>query len=86
MYVEVEQEHIDKGKPEDSRACAVALAIYERTGKRVDVCDDELRYSRCGSKIRAIEPPLSVKNFVRAFDSGGKVEPFGFELDETLFS
>jgi hypothetical protein len=83
MYVEVNEEHIANGKPTDGRACAVALAIFDRTGKRVFVCDDEIRW---GTRMyHAIEPPVSVKNFVRRFDSGEKVEPFGFELDETLF-
>ena len=85
MYVEVNEEHIANGTPESSESCAVALAIFERTGKRVFVCDDEIRWYRGPRFLRAVEPPLCVKDWIKRFDAGEKVEPFGFELDETLF-
>ena len=80
MYVEINEEHIANGKPEDGDACAVAIAIFERTGKKVCVTEDEINWKRFG-----IETPLCVRDWIRAFDSGEKVEPFGFELDPSLF-
>lgn len=78
FHFEIQQKHIDAGKPDDEGACPVVLAVKE-AGHECKV-NDEIHID--GKRFRI---PQAVSNFVGDFDGGFESGPFGFDLtDEDL--
>jgi hypothetical protein len=79
MKIEVTQEDIDRGIPEDPTSCPVARAVRRAfpDAKQIGVdygevvVDDNEWIVNAGTAI-----------FIEDFDRGDKVEPFVFELDD----
>lgn len=85
FWVNVRQEHIDAGVREDSRRCAVALAIQERTGSPAGVARSHVIMGGRGtfSLTNTILLPSTAIEWIKAFDAGVKSYPFKFQL--TIF-
>lgn len=83
MRIDVTQEDIDRGTPDNCLYCPVARALNR-------VLPNEVFAVRKAEIIRALDedgetqviaPPQEVIDFVAAFDSCEPVAPFSFELD-----
>jgi hypothetical protein len=79
MLINVSQTDIKKGRKEDSKSCAIALALKRTFGSRVKV--DVQPYAVNINKTE-YSLPVSARDFVRDFDQLAKreVKPFSFEL------
>jgi hypothetical protein len=84
--ISVTAEHIARGEPDSCRFCPVALAINGAfpdagliavDGDHVALCDGP---SLSNNWIE-LDMPDPARRFIEAFDQGGHVEPFTFELD-----
>jgi len=77
MRISVTQGHIDKGKPAECRACAIALALQDAGFTNVRASYERLEMG----DGRAITP-LEVMDFMLDFDAGkkDKCRPFEFDL------
>ena len=82
--VSIEQRHIDEGKPCYASRCPAALAIKEKTGKKVGV---GLTYIEFPDPKRGIVEaalvPLNLREWITSFDrdNDGKPITFEFEID-----
>lgn len=76
MRISVTKKHIRNGEPSMPDLCPVALALGEALGETVYVVGD--LYRREDGPY--VELPKKVQNFVTAFDSGVKVQPFTFSI------
>jgi hypothetical protein len=79
MKIEVTDEHIFQGQPNNDELCPIALALTEATGVQWKV-----RYKtawKSTSDRRHRHLPASAVEFVKAFDAKESVEPFSFEID-----
>jgi len=85
VTIEVMNEHIEKGEPEDPCNCPVALALSEKTGLVCEVYPDSIRVGgNLFDKCAHFKAPASVTKFVNKFDGQiGKVKPFSFKLPLT---
>lgn len=86
MKIEVKQHHIDAGVKKN--ACPVALAINEKLEMQPGSVFVHPNIVSIGEGIHlwVVGLPLSVNTFIRQFDSGDKVEPFSFELQNDFDS
>ena len=81
MIIKVTQEHIDNGVKFNCSKCPIALAMTEKFpncavglfGYWVDATDLTMDYKLL---------PVNANKFIEMFDSGKKVEPFEFEINE----
>lgn len=86
MTINVTQDHIEAGFPDNCHNCPVALALNRATGHKWTVEREYagLMNSKTGTlmypEVRVIFP-LSVREFTRNFDQGNPVSPFSFEID-----
>lgn len=86
MIINVTQEHIDKGFRKICRACPVALAMKDATGKNFNVTPLYVR-DMTGVDIheefkgKRYKIPKCVTSFVENFDTEYPVEPFSFEFN-----
>jgi hypothetical protein len=76
MLIRVSNKHIENGIRANGRACPVALALKEATGKTIGVGYDSFFLTK---KFRY---PKSVGIFVRKYDRHEEVKPFNFVLKE----
>lgn len=77
MKIIVTQDHINQGKCSDARQCAVALAIREAIGERLD----RVRCSRVDLVDGRVDLPREAREWIFRFDTENKnVKPFEFEL------
>lgn len=76
MNIKVTQNHIDRGKPADSKCCPIALAVKETIGLPIEV--GAYDFTICGE---VFELPSLAYRFVRGFDRAWEVEPFEFNLE-----
>jgi hypothetical protein len=78
MKIEVTQEHIEKGVPEEECNCPIALAIRDAFNV------EELEVSVNATVIRVgfdhCPTPEEAEAFVCDFDDGRSVRPFTFDL------
>ncbi len=89
----VTEAHINEGIW-DCWACPVALALAEVlhcpvnvTGNRIKIFGNDFPAARCVAKdLQIISSPSNVVDFVLAYDSHEKVEPFSFELTVQVHS
>jgi hypothetical protein len=80
MLIKVTEDDIKHGERGICNTCPVARAIRRATGAKyiaVDWCAIDI-----GDKL--YDTPRSAARFIYDFDNGLKVEPFEFELGETL--
>jgi hypothetical protein len=86
--ITVLQDDIDKGKPQDSDKCAIALAATRDLADLM-VSDDHIGVGTsiviwkggvCRTRAGA-ELPITATNFISHFDNRDAVEPFKFEID-----
>lgn len=81
MRIEVIQDDIDQGCPEDTGDCPVARALLRQvpsiSGVLVDGAELVMRFpSFCVS----VPTPGIVRDFIEQFDAGEHTEPFTFEF------
>jgi hypothetical protein len=81
VRIEVTEEDIDRGKPEDRCACPVARAVRRAVGIPTSVAMDKIVVDYATPWQTEIWTPDEVSIFVELFDIGGAVEPFAFELE-----
>lgn len=83
ITVNVTQEDIDNGEPDDCSECPVALAIWRELPlfRGVRVNRDGIYLVDMDNRVYERDFPHGVLNFIGLFDEGGYVEPFSFELD-----
>lgn len=79
VKVEVTKQDIARGIKRDGYSCPVARAM-KRTLHRRKIWVG-WHYYQIGEDGAFITLPPTVTQFVKAFDSGKKVEPFTFEVD-----
>lgn len=77
MKIEVTQEDISNGIPDDCDYCPIALAA-----KRAGMESVLVYNSRIIARDEEVDAPLSIRarRFVRRFDAGLRVKPFNFEV------
>lgn len=76
MTIHVTQEHIDNGTAKSCEFCPISNAIHEATGRYVMT-----HAMRAWIACKWHDLPVSVFQFILAFDRGDRVKPFSFELD-----
>ena len=77
--INVTEDDIKNGKPKESMHCPVAIACHRAApDHNFSILHDEIEVDESGV---IAECPWSVFDFVEAFDSGRKVQPFTFELE-----
>ena len=79
IKVEVTQDNIDKGKQCHASDCPVALAMLQ-AGLQGPACDPWSLLFIYEGVAYVAETPLSVKYFIKGFDTGQPSKPFSFEL------
>lgn len=90
MKIKVTRKLINKsikklgGKYCNDEYCPIALAIKEKTHKKVSV---ENSYAYIGKRWenKEYKLPNQAKKFIRDFDKDKKVKPFSFELKPICF-
>jgi hypothetical protein len=80
VRIEVTQEHIDNGKPKLCMSCPVALALKAATGDWYAWAGP----TSVGFNKEVHRVPTSVQEFMMRYDEGELVQPFAFELGDTL--
>lgn len=88
LEIEVSQALIDMATGQTNTRCPVALSLKNVDAnriQRVKVDRNEISFALVDHDIRyTFKTPTKVRNFVDAFDTGGRVAPFRFTLDTTL--
>lgn len=79
MMIEVTENHIAFGEESSANLCPVALAIRERTRRKVRVNRHQISFG----PREHVATPRSVAQFVTRFDNGDPVKPFRFRLEAT---
>ena len=74
--IEVTQQDIFDGRPNNGFACPIAFAVRRAVGGRALVNDKEVTAAGEYAKM-----PQAASNFVIEFDCGLMVSPFSFELE-----
>lgn len=77
VKVEVTAEDIQRGKRKLCRECPVARALTRAAGKQVEVGNSHYR-DEAAQWHRPL--PEVAKHFIAAFDYGGSVAPFTFDV------
>lgn len=82
MKITVTEQHIKDGHIATCRTCPIALALNDAGFPAAQVSQDGIYLTGHEAAVR-IEPPASVRAFVKTFDHLGvmAVCPFEFELD-----
>ena len=83
MIVNIEQRHIDNGKPGNPEQCPIALWLFEQTGHHYFVGDDCV-YTRFDNPLCNL--PVVAQDFVRCFDDDVPVKPFSFTLPDSILT
>lgn len=81
MIIKVTQQHIDNGVKFDCSKCPIALAMTEKFPN----CAVGLYVYWVDATDPAVDCkllPVNTIKFIEMFDSGKKVEPFEFEVNE----
>lgn len=84
ILVEVTEDHIENGTPDDCETCMVALAIKPYLKRNQDFCIDGthlLLTTENKDNPKLIPLPVEVQFFINKFDSGKRISPFTFKLD-----
>ena len=87
LHVEVTQDDIERGIPEDGTSCPIAHAFRRAWGRKIEFAVDYASieiYALCN---HSVELPKEAKAFIDAFDNGVKGQPFAFDVtlpDEEL--
>ena len=89
MKIQVTQDHIDAGKPDNMCECPIALALKEELFKhRVSVISLSvaaetvtIEFMRDGKDVtNTAELPEEPQRFIEIFDNTDAAEPFEFDL------
>lgn len=81
MTIEVTPEDIRMGKRNMLCSCPVALAIKRATGaERVAVGGTDALWVSDNEPLK-VNLPIEARSFIFAFDEGGQVTPFTFDLE-----
>jgi len=85
--IEVSQERIAEGHPNDPYWCPIALAVRQHfpEADRVDVGSESIDVVLPTHTLTTMLPDLA-KEFVRLFDDGEQVGPFSFTAGFTVIS
>ena len=86
ITVNVTQELIDSGEPENECWCPLALGISDALGRdpieeSVEVFDKHVRIRTSNGGIVAVELPETAQNFLVDYDNEGDGSPLSFELE-----
>ena len=82
--INVTAEHIERGEPENSEHCPVALAIMDALPQAGVPCvgSSEVTFRAADDRWVDVGLPDEVSVFIETFDDGtDNVGPFTFELD-----
>jgi hypothetical protein len=77
MIIHVTRRDITAGEVGSGTGCPVSHAIRRATGASPCVVGRDYLHLGRGGRYRT---PLSVRRFIRQFDGGDPVSPFGFRL------
>lgn len=80
MKIQVTQEDIRWGIPQDSHECAIAVAL-SRNGLSATVSVDRLTVYPPGRCFVSVPTTPGIRRFVRLFDDGLNPGPIAFDLD-----
>lgn len=88
-HIKVTQDHIDRGYPEDSEACPVAMAIQEQlVWSYISVMPGAEVEGQSEDNMNQItnytgDLPDIAADFIRTFDEHGRhsVKPFEFDME-----
>lgn len=85
LKISVTQKDIDWGVRGDSGRCMVSRAIAREldTASRIETDTQTIRFSVPDARY-AYLTPLTVQNYLAAFDAGDMIEPFSFTLRNPL--
>lgn len=90
LTVNVTQSMIENGETADCEECPVAIGVYRVLADTYPEHAELIPFvTGIGTMLRtadglcayAAKTPKRVQDFIRAFDSGKRVEPFSFELE-----
>lgn len=83
LHVKVKDYHIKCGIPNNSTECVLALAIGEAIGANLHMVEVGLGSTSfwLHDKDYWLNLPPKAVEFMNAFDNGGNVEPFEFDID-----
>ena len=85
LEIEVSQALIEMATSQTNTRCPVALSLKNVDANnisRVRVDRNEISFGLLDHDVRyTFKTPVKVRNFVDAFDTGGRVTPFKFVLD-----
>lgn len=85
LEIEVTQALIDMATEQRNTRCPVALSLKNTDANRIQrprVDRNEISFGLIDHDVRYVfKTPVKVRNFVDAFDTGGRVAPFKFTLD-----
>ena len=80
IHVEVTQEDIERGIPEDGACCPIAHAFRRAWGRKIEFAVDYASieiYALCN---HSAELPKEAKEFIDAFDNARDVHPIAFDV------
>jgi hypothetical protein len=85
IKIDVSEADIKWGHRKDSGRCAVARAIARTIpdATRIEVDTQSIRFTSDGDRLMYLTP-LSVMNYVAAYDDGRPVEPWRFQLRDPI--
>lgn len=75
----VTQNHIKRGRRNNSNYCPIALALKETLGLKTVSVSDGVRFGGGYEGLR-VRLPLKARKFIEAFDDKKLVKPFSFTL------
>lgn len=78
IFIQVKQEHINRGQRHTATACPIALAISEQLGTEAIVGPEFANVVLSDLELQRFRLPRSAVRFIRRFDQGEPVAPFRF--------
>ena len=91
MKINVTEEDIKNGLPENIQCCAIALALAHEYKDQIDYVEvedyDHIKMSNDTEDLWyrihiCPDDDVKVKKFIEDFDCGNKVKPFSFNINE----
>ncbi len=83
MKLNITEDHIKNGKPEESEYCPIALAVKEQFQNTSSIwVSSNFIYLRVCNECKTYKLPANAQLFIRNFDSNLSVEPITIELTE----
>lgn len=81
LKIDVTQEDIDKGTPEKSNSCPIALALKRQLPEAEEISVDIVSDFMIDEQRYIGDLPKSGEMFIQDFDNHKQVNPFSFEME-----